>query len=163
MRLVGTFHLLCGITYMYIYLPTSDDEPEGPEAIPEHEHYMKHGRVLRTNYSLLYGHLDADKLLSKLPEKDLINEAQFKCAKSYQQRFAKNAVVIAAQLLFDRPSHGLLKFCDTLETTPGQEHLGRKLLKGIKLLLCDNRNIVFQIKSEKIWPIAVHDGLLCNT
>ena len=99
---------------------------------------MKYGRVLRINYSLLYGYLDADKLLPKLPEKDLINEAQFRAAESYQQRFAKNAVVIDALLKFDRPCHGLLKFCDTLETTPGQEHLGRKLLKGIKLFLCDN-------------------------
>ena len=93
---------------------------------------MKYSRVVRINYSLLYSHLDADKLLPKLPEKDLINEAQLKAAHSYRQRFAKNAVVIAALLLLDRPSHGLLKFCDTLETTPGQEHLGRKLLEGMK-------------------------------
>ena len=99
---------------------------------------MKYSRVVRINYSLLYGHLDAEELLPKLPEKDLINEAQFKAAESYQQRFAKNAVVIDALLNFDRPSHGLLKFCDTLETTPGQEHLGRRLLKGMKLLLHDN-------------------------
>ena len=121
-----------------LHIPTSEDDPEGPDAIPEHEQYMKYGRVVRTNYSLLYGHLDADKLLPKLPEKSLINETEFKAAESYQQRFAKNAVVIDALLLFDRPSHGLLKFCNTLETIPGQEHLGRKLLKGIKFLLCDN-------------------------
>ena len=124
----------------YVYLPTSDDEPEGPEDIPEHEQRMKCSRVIRTNYSLLYGHLDAGKLLPKLPEKDLINDAQFKAAESYQQRFAKNAVVIGALLKLDRPSHGLLKFCDTLETTPGQEHLGRKLLKGIKLSAHENQN-----------------------
>ena len=117
---------------IWILLLTSDDEPEGPEAIPEHEQYMKYSRVIRTNYSLLYGHLDADKLLPKLPEKDLIDEAQLRAAESYQQRFAKNAVVIDALLKFARPSHGLLKFCDILETTPGQEHLGRKLLKGMK-------------------------------
>ena len=95
---------------------------------------MKYSRVVCINYTLLYGHLDADKLLPKLPEKDLINEAQYKAAQSYQQRFAKNAVVIDALLHFDCPSHGLLKFCDTLETTPGQDHLGRKLLKGIKIV-----------------------------
>ena len=117
----------------FVYFPTSDDEPEGPEAIPEHEQKMKCARVIRTNYSLLYGHLDAGELLPKLPDKDLIKEAQFTAAESYQQRFAKNAVVIEALLMFDRPSHGLLKFCDTLETTPGQEHIGRKLLKGTKL------------------------------
>ena len=98
---------------------------------------MKYGRVVRINYSLLYGHLHAEKLLPKLPEKDLITEAQFKAAESYQQKFAKNTVVINALLKFDCPSHGLLKFCDTLETTPGQEYIGRKLLKGIKLLVHD--------------------------
>ena len=50
---------------------------------------------------------------------------------SFHQRFAKNAIIIRVLLWYDRPSHGLLKFCDTLETTPGQEHLGRKLLKGM--------------------------------
>ena len=119
---------------MFVYFPTLDDEPEGPEGgIPEHEQRMKCSRVIRTNYSLLYGHLDAGKLLPKLPDKDLIKEAQFKAAESYQQKFAKNAVVIEALLMFDRPSHGLLKFCDTLETTSGQEHIGRKLLKGMYL------------------------------
>ena len=53
--------------------------------------------------------------------------------KSYHQKFAQNAVVIEALLKFYRPSHGLLKFCDTLEITQGQENLGRKLLKGIML------------------------------
>ena len=125
---------ICCLAYASVYFPTSDDEPEGPEDVPEHEQRMKCARVIRTNYSLLYGHLDAGGLLPKLPEKDLVNDTQFTAAKSYQQRFAKNAVVIDALLKFDRPSHGLLKFCDTLETTRGQEHIGRKLLKGIKLL-----------------------------
>ena len=82
------------------------------------------------NYSLLYGHLDADKLLPKLPEKDLIDEEEVEITESFHQKFAKNANVIRELLWYDRPSHGLLKFCDILETTPGQEHLGRKLLKG---------------------------------
>ena len=85
------------------------------------------------NYSLLYGQLDPEKLLSKLSEKDLIDEKDLQLAESFHQRFAKNVVVIRALLWYDRPSHGLLKFCDTLETTPGQEHLGRKLLKGMSV------------------------------
>ena len=140
------------LAYAYVYFPTSDDEPEGPEDVPEHEQYMKYGRAIRTNYSLLYGHLDAGKLLPKLPDKDLMNDNQSKAAMSYQQRFAKNVVVIDALLKFDRPSHGLLKFCDTLETTPGQEHLGRKLLKGMQLLEHDNYCTIHQM-----------GGLLCNT
>ena len=86
--------------------------------------------MICTNYSLLYGELDAEKLLPKLPEKDLIDENGLKEAKSFHQRFAKNAHLIRILLWYTRPSHGLLKFCDVLETTPGQEHLGRKLLKG---------------------------------
>ena len=87
--------------------------------------------MICSNYSLLYGHLDPDKLLPKLPEKDLINERQLKEAKSFHQRFAKNAFIIRMLLWYDRPFHGLLKFSDTLETIPGQEHLGRKLLQGM--------------------------------
>ena len=82
------------------------------------------------NYSLLYSQLDPEKLLPNLVEKDLIDEQGLNIVESYHQRFAKNAHVIRVLLWYDRPSHGLLKFCDTLETTPGQEHLGRKLLKG---------------------------------
>ena len=82
------------------------------------------------NYSLLYGQLNPEKLLSKLSEKDLIDERQLKVVESYHQRFANNVHIIRVLLWYDRPSHGLLKFCDILETTPGQEHLGKKLLKG---------------------------------
>ena len=87
--------------------------------------------VICNNYSLLYGQLDADKLLPNLPEKDLIDKEEVEIAESFHERFAKNAHVIQQLLWYDRPSHGLLKFCDILETTPGQEHLGRKLLKGM--------------------------------
>ena len=82
------------------------------------------------DFSLLYGHLDAEKILPKLPEKDLMAEKHLEIAESFHQRFATNLFIIRALLWYGRPSHGLLKFCDTLETTPGQEHLGRKLLKG---------------------------------
>ena len=85
------------------------------------------------NYSLLYSQLDPEKLLPKLLEKDLIDEKQLKVVESYRPRFPKNVFVIRTLLWYDRPSHGLLKFCDTLETTPGQEHLGRKLLKGMSV------------------------------
>ena len=110
----------------------ADDEPEDPEKIPEHIQRMKCSRVIRTNFSLLYSHLDTGRLLSKLPDKELIGEMQLKSVESYHQRFAQNAILIDALLTLDRPSNGLLKFCDTLETTPGQEHVGKKLLEGIQ-------------------------------
>ena len=91
---------------------------------------MKCGRVICTNYSLLYGHLDPEKLLPKLPEKGLIDEEDLVIVESFHEKFARNVYIIRTLLWYDRPSHGLLKFCDTLETTPGQEHLGNKLLKG---------------------------------
>ena len=109
----------------------TDDEPEDPEKIPEHKQRMKCVRVIRNNYSFLYSHLDTGRLLSKLPDKELISEMQLKSVKSYHQRFAQNAILIDTLLHMDRPSNGLLKFCDTLETTPGQEHIGKKLLQGI--------------------------------
>ena len=92
---------------------------------------MRCGRVVCLNYSLLYSQLDPEKFLPNLLEKDLIGEKDLNIVASYHQRFAKNVHVIRMLLWYDRPSHGLLKFCDTLETTPGQEHLGRKLLKGM--------------------------------
>ena len=87
--------------------------------------------MICTNFSLLYAHLDPEKFVPKLPEKDLIDEEQLKYVESFHQRFAKNVCVIRALLWYDRPFHGLLKFSDTLETIPGQEHLGRKLLQGM--------------------------------
>ena len=92
---------------------------------------MRCARVICLNYSFLYSQLDPETFLSKLAEKDLIDEEQLKDVESCPQKFAKNVYVIRVLLWYDRPSHGLLKFCDTLETTPGQEHLGRKLLKGM--------------------------------
>ena len=121
--------IFCEVYYRWSF-PSSDDEPEGPEDVPEHEQGMRCSKVICTNFSLLYTHLDPKKFLPVLPEKDLMNEEQLKCVESCHQRFAKNVFVIRALLWYDRPFHGLLKFCDTLETTPGQEHLGRKLLKG---------------------------------
>ena len=123
-----------GIHYSFavLHIESSDDEPEDPEAIPEHIQRMKCHRVIRTKYSLLYSHLDTGRLLSKLPDKELISEMELKSVKYYHQRFAQNAILIDTLLKMDRPSNGLLKFCDTLETTPGQEHIGKKLLQGIQ-------------------------------
>ena len=124
---------MVGITcFNVILFEPSDDEPEDPEAISEHQQAMKCVRVIRTNFSLLYSHLDTARLLPKLPDKELISETQLKSAKSYHQRFAQNAILIDALLNMDRPSNGLLKFCDTLETTQGQEDIGKKLLQGIQ-------------------------------
>ena len=124
---------MVGITRLtVILLEPSDNKPEDPEAIPEHKQYLMFARVIRTNFSLLYSHLDAGRLLAKLPDKELISEMQLKSVKSYHHRFAQNAILIDALLYMDRPSNGLLKFCDTLETTPGQEHVGKKLLEGIQ-------------------------------
>ena len=114
----------------------SDDEPEDPEAIPEHKQhkqYMMHASVICTNFSLLYSSLDATRILLKLPDKELITEAQLKAANSYHQQFAQNVVVIDALLRLERPSNALLKFADILETTPGQKHIAKILLQG-KLL-----------------------------
>ena len=114
----------------YYGFPSSDDELENPEDIPEHEQATRCARVICMNYSLLYGQLDPEKLLPKLRDKYLIDEEQLKVVKPWHQTFATNAFVIQMLLWYDRPSHGLLKFIDTLETIAGQEHLGMKLKKG---------------------------------
>ena len=116
---------------MFYCVEPSDDEPEDPEAIPEHKQYMIYSSVIRTNFSLLYSSLDATRILLKLPDKELISEVQMKAANCYHQRFAQNAMVINALLTLERPSNALLKFADILETTPGQEHIAKILLRGM--------------------------------
>ena len=102
------------------------DEPENPEDIPEYELNMKGARVMRTNYSFLWQHLEPNQLLLILVDKLLMTETAKKEAESYIQRFARNSVIIDQLFRSDCPP---LKLCDTLDVT-GQEHIARKLLQG---------------------------------
>ena len=91
---------------------------------------MRAARWIRTNYSLLWQHLDASKALPKLVDKSVISEAKKKEVESYQQSRGQNAVIINALFFGERTAEGLLTICDVLQTTPGKEHIAQHILRG---------------------------------
>ena len=88
---------------------------------------MRAVRVIRTNYSLLWQHLDASKVLPKLVDKSVISEAKKKEVESYHQNYGQNALIIKA---VERVPEGLLTICNVLQTTPGKEHTAQHILRG---------------------------------
>ena len=94
---------------------------------------MRAARVIHTNYSLLWEHLSADIVLPKL---SFLSESQKEEVESYQERLGQNAVIINT-LLGASVKHtpdGLLILCETLQTTPGREHIAQRILEGTVLL-----------------------------
>ena len=101
-----------------------------PATLPRHEQRMRAVRVIRTNYSLLWQHLDASKVLPKLVDKSVISEAEKRKVESYQQSCGQNAVIINAFFTVGYAPEGLLTICDVLQTTPGKEHIAQHILRG---------------------------------
>ena len=97
---------------------------------------MRAVRVVRTNYSLLWQHLDASKVLPKLVDKSVISEAKKKEVESYHQSRGQNAVIINALFTVERAPEGLLTICDVLQTTPGKEHIAQHILRGTIQSVC---------------------------
>ena len=118
--LTGTFS-----TFRY-FLPSLHSDPT---TLPRHEQVMRAGRVLRTNYSLLWYHLDASKVLPQLLDKSILNESLKKKVESYEQRCGQNAAVIN-ELFTEHSPEGLLAICDTLQATPAKEHIAQHILRG---------------------------------
>ena len=112
-------------------LPSLSPHAE-PATLPRHEQLMRAARVIRTNYSLLWQHLDASKVLPKLVDKSVISEAKKKEVETYQQGHGQNAVIINALFSANikRTLEELLTICDTLQTTPGKEHIAQHILRG---------------------------------
>ena len=101
-----------------------------PATLPRHDQDMKALRVIRTNYSLLWQHLDASKVLPKLVDKSVISEAEKRKVESYQQSCGQNAVIINALFTVEYVLEGLMTICDVLQTTPGKEHIAQHILRG---------------------------------
>ena len=91
---------------------------------------MRAARAIRINYSLLWQHLDASKVLPKLVHKCVISEAKKNEVESYRQSRGQNAVIIDALFFVERAPEGLLAICDILQTTPGKEHIAQHILQG---------------------------------
>ena len=115
----------CTFSINFIPSPLAD-----PATLPRHEQIMRAVRVIRTNYSLLWQHLDASKVLPKLVDKSVISEAEKKEVESYQQNHGQNAVIIDALLFVKHAPEGLLTICDVLQLTPGKEHIAQYILRG---------------------------------
>ena len=103
-----------------------------PTTLPRHEQVMRAARVLRTSYSLLWYHLNASKVLPQLLDKSIVSESLKKKVESYQQRCGQNAAVIN-ELFTEHSPEGLMAICDTLQSTPAQEHIAQHILRGIIL------------------------------
>ena len=101
-----------------------------PATLPRHEQRMRAVRAIRTNYSLLWQHLDASKVLPKLVDKSVISEAKKKEVESHQQSCGQNGVIISALFTVECAPEGLLAICDVLQTTPGKEHIAQHILQG---------------------------------
>ena len=86
--------------------------------------------MIRTNYSLLWQHLDASKVLPKLVDKSVFSEEKKKEVESYQQSRGQNSLIINALFTVECTPEGLLTICDTLQTTPGKEHIAQHILRG---------------------------------
>ena len=102
-----------------------------PTTLPRHEQVMRAARVLRMNYSLLWYHLSASKVLPQLLDKSILSGSLKKKVESYQQRCGQNAAVINELFTTEHVPEGLLAICDTLQTTPAQEHIAQHILRGI--------------------------------
>ena len=91
---------------------------------------MRAVRVIRTNYSLLWQHLDASKVLPKLVDKSVISEAKKKEVESYHQSRGQSAVIIDTLFFGEHAPEGLLTICDVLQTSPEKEHIAQHILRG---------------------------------
>ena len=115
------------------FLPSLQSDPT---TLPRHEQEMRALRVLRMNYSLLWYHLNASKVLPQLLDKSILSGSMKKKVESYQQRCGQNAAVINELFTTEHVPEGLLAICDTLQTTPAQEHIAQHILRGIASAHC---------------------------
>ena len=91
---------------------------------------MRASRVIRTNYSLLWQHLEASKVLPKLVDKSVISETKKKEVESYHQNHGQSALIINALFSVEHTPEGLLTICDVLQTAPEKEHIAQHILRG---------------------------------
>ena len=106
-----------------------DEHKDDAEALPEHELRLRSAVVISSNYSFLWQYLDPRQLLPKLLDKFLITEEEKERAETYSG-YAQTSIILRGLFYDYCPPNRLFKLCDTLDTIPGQEHLGRKLLQG---------------------------------
>lgn len=87
-------------------------------------------KVLYQNFDMLYLHMDSHSVLPKLQHNDIIDTDKAEQIDLFTQRCAKNIKLIHALYNISLTSEVVLKLCDALETTVGQETLAKRLLAG---------------------------------
>jgi len=106
--------------------------PEGggrPENLSELEQRLFYTRVLCTNFSYLYQHLNTPAILAALEEKELIEPHWVNDIKTYSEKHAQNALAVHRLQLINAPPNCMDKLCDTLQTNQ-QSHVAERLLTG---------------------------------
>ena len=100
-----------------------------PENLSELEQRLFYTRVLCSNFSYLYLHLNTPAILANLEEKELIECNEVTLIKMYKEMHAQNVLAIHRMQLIEAPPNCLDKLCDILNTL-GQDDISTILLKG---------------------------------
>ena len=106
--------------------------PEGgsrPENLSELEQRLFYTRVLCTNFSYLYQHLNTPAILAALEEKELIIPSRVSLIKVNSIKYVQNIIAIHTMEDPRAPPNCIDKLCDTLRTQQ-QDHIADKLLRG---------------------------------
>ena len=100
-----------------------------PENLSELEQRLFYTRVLCSNFSYLYQHLNTPAILAALEQKELIEPDWVNRIKKYSAKQAQNTLAIHKMQLMKAPPNCLDKLCDTLQTKE-QSHVADILLAG---------------------------------
>lgn len=107
---------------------------------------MFYTRVLCSNFSYLYLHLNTPAILENLEEKELIEFNEVTLIKTYKEKHAQNVLAVHRMQLIEAPPNCLDKLCDILDTME-QDDISKKLLKGENEYLDTNVFITVYILS----------------
>lgn len=109
-----------------IVLVTAPTGRGRPESLSELEQRLFYTRVLCSNFSYLYQHLNTPAILAALAEKKLIEPSY---VKRYSEKCAQNVEAILDMQLVRAPPNCMDKLCDILQTKQ-QDHIADRLLTG---------------------------------
>ena len=110
------------------------DAPDHTEELSVADQRMLGTRVVRQNFTLLYQHLAVAGILPALVQKGVISEAKRKEVEAYNQKYARNIVIMGALFKWKSPSDWLVRLTDVLAITPSQELVARKLRDGKNII-----------------------------
>lgn len=101
-----------------------------PDSMSDFRREQLQTRVLYRNFSVLYLHLDCPSVLPNLLHNEIIDPEKAEKLRSFSQKCAQNVLLIRAFFDTSMASQLVLKFCEALSTTSGQDALAKMLLAG---------------------------------